>query len=128
MKAQQAPGLGRAGETRQAEASAPVQTASIRKKRTSGGTAHAINATQSTVMMMLTGPPSSLARIQPNAPARVDGGGKGESRSWRRNVWSPAAPIVSALRNRGGPRIEIHQQRHDQADEQVDRHGDRDHL
>src|SRR6478735_3423895 len=119
MNAQHAPGLGRAGETRQAEASAPVQTASIRKKRTSGGTAQAINATQSTVIMMLTGPANRLARIQPNAPARADGGGKGASRSWRRNVWSPAALIVSALRNRGGPRIQIHQQRHDQADEQI---------
>src|ERR1700722_13175678 len=77
MNAQQAPGLGRAGEARQAKPSAPVQVASMRKKRTSGGTAQAISATPSTVSTMLAGPENRLARIQPNAPARADGGGSG---------------------------------------------------
>src|SRR5262249_58444979 len=92
MNAQQAPGLGRAGEARHSEPSAPVHTASMTKKRTSGGTAQAISATQSTVRTMLAGLENRLARIQPKVPARADGGGRGSSPPLRWKILVAAPP------------------------------------
>src|SRR3984957_6313389 len=94
MKAQHAPGFGRAGEARQTEPPAPVHTASTKKKRTSGVITQTINAMQSNVITMLPGPANKLARSQPNPPARADGGGRGSIRSCRRNVQSSVALIA----------------------------------
>src|ERR1700733_3408173 len=76
MKAQQAPGVGLPGDARQALRSAPVQVASMRKNRNSGGTTHAMKRTQIRVSTTLNGDENRLARSQPTIPDRVFGGGK----------------------------------------------------
>src|ERR1700722_1302111 len=76
MKAQQAPGAGLPGDARQALRSAPVQVASMRKNRNSGGTTHAMRRTQISVNTTLNSDENRLARSQPMVPDRVFGGGK----------------------------------------------------
>ena len=63
------------GVARQASRSAPDQTASMRKNRSSGGTAQAINSTQISVSTTFAGDENRLARSQPKAPVAASGGG-----------------------------------------------------
>ena len=75
--AQQAPTRGRSGVARQASRSLPVQTASMIRKLSSGGTIHPTSSRiDSSVSTMLSGPENRFSRTQPiDARDRASGGG-----------------------------------------------------
>ena len=69
-----------------------------------------------------------MARSQPSEPDRVAGDGNRSAGTSRRKDWIADGAIASALRDSGRPPVEIYQKRCKQADGQIDRHGDGDHL
>src|ERR1041385_5265470 len=131
-KAQQAPGSGRAAEGRHASRSVPLQVASMMRNLSSGGTAHTISRMTRIVIRMLNGPEKRLARAQPIAPVMVAGGGSssiGELRTkpgCLKSVAVMARP--SPFHQRHAAVVPVHHERGDEADGEIDRHGDRDHL
>src|SRR5579864_9242851 len=108
----------------QASRSAPDQVASMRRKRTTGGTIQARKRIAISVSAMLNGDENRLARSQPSMPARDDGGGRFAAGAWRKNKTGDVAAMASALHNGDGAPVEIHRQRSEQADREINRHGD----
>src|SRR5579863_6138073 len=128
MKAQQAPGSGSCGDARQAWPSLPDHTAPKRKKRSNGGSAQPIKRKLTRVSAILPGDENRFSRSQPNSPARSAGGGRRSVGARRKYAFSIIAAIASAFLDRDRIAVEIHEERRDQANEQIDRHGDGDYF
>src|SRR6202011_1876417 len=130
--AQHAPASGRMSEARQASRSAPLQVASMMRNLSSGGTTHTIIRMTRIVIMMLNGPDSRLARTQPSAPVMAIGGGSASIGMLRTKPGCLKSVAVmtraSPFHQRHAAVVPVHRQRSDEADGEVDRHGDRDHL
>src|SRR5215469_17205712 len=96
-----------------------------------GGTIQTISRMTIIVIRMLNGPDKRLARTQPSTPVMVAGGGSasiGMERTKPGCLKSVAVMAPSPLHQRHAAVEPVHHQRGDQADREVDRHGDRYHL
>src|SRR5437879_11223085 len=101
-----------------------LQIASISAQRTTGGIVIARKYSASSVRIVLKRLLNRLARSQSMSPC-VRGGGVSAgigSSSWVMSV------IGSALDQRDGAVVEVHEQRDQQADREIDRHDHRDSL
>src|SRR5689334_2002344 len=137
MKAQQAPTTGRSGVRMQTSRLLPVQTASMKRKRISGGTSQTISRIEINVSTMLSGVENRLARIQPIAPVMATGGGSGSCAAERTKAISAAflaskasmsVTAILALHQRLARVVPVHEQRSRDADREIDRHRDGDDL
>src|SRR5215831_11347228 len=98
----------------------------------SGGTIHTIRRITRTVIRMLNGPENKLARAQPIAPVMVAGGGSASIGRVRTKAGCLKSVAVMArgspFHQRHAAVVPIHPQRSDEADREIDRHGDGDHF
>src|SRR5262245_32338378 len=130
MNGQQAPTGRPSVSARQSVRLVPDQTASMMRKRTSGGRTMTMSSALSSVRIMLSTPPNSRRRTKPSIPLVAKGGGSGAISSRRTYVSIAAVSMAaSALEPPvGAGVVPVHQQARDQRDRKIDRHGDGDDL
>src|SRR3569623_365785 len=118
--------------SRQALRSVPVHTASKNTKRSRSGMIHSASSTIRRVRTILNGDENRFSRTQPIGPDIEAGGGCCSSVCWRTKrasaIASSPSDIVMArpspFHQLDAAVVDIHQQRRDQADEEIDQLGD----